>query len=94
MDISIGLPGASSDCIGFEGSDIYERLEGGLLKNGRVLYGDNAYINMRYIATPFPKVLQVARTTIFFSVSAVHPCRVCLWTIGQQVKNSKEVPYH
>ena len=28
LDISIGLPGASSDCIAFEGSDLYERLEG------------------------------------------------------------------
>jgi hypothetical protein len=56
LDISIGLPGASSDCIAFEGSDLYERLEGGLLKNGLVLYGDNAYINTRYMATPFPNV--------------------------------------
>ncbi len=53
MDLSIGLPGASLECIAFEGSDLYERLEGGLLKNGLVLYGDNAYINMRYMATPF-----------------------------------------
>ena len=56
LDLSIGLPGASSDCIAFEGSDLYERLEGGLLKNGLVLYGDNAYINTRYMATPFPNV--------------------------------------
>ena len=56
LDISIGLPGASSDCIAFEGSDLYERLEGGILKNGLVLYGDNAYINTRYMATPFPNV--------------------------------------
>ncbi len=56
LDLSIGLPGASSDCIAFEGSDLYERLEDGLLKNGLVLYGDNAYINTRYMATPFPNV--------------------------------------
>jgi hypothetical protein len=56
LDISIGLPGASSDCIAFEGSDLYERLEGGLLMNGLVLYGDKAYINTRYMATPFPNV--------------------------------------
>jgi hypothetical protein len=57
LDISIGLPGASLDCIAFEGSDLYKRLEGGLLKNGLVLYADNAYINKRYMATPFPNVL-------------------------------------
>jgi len=56
LDISIGLPGASSDCIVFERSDLYKRLEGGILKNGLVLYGDNAYINTRYMATPFPNV--------------------------------------
>ena len=56
LDLSIGLPGASSDCIAFEGSDLYERLEGGLLKNGLVLFGDNAYLNTRYMATPFPNV--------------------------------------
>ena len=31
LDLSIGLPGASSDCIAFEGSNLYERFEGGLL---------------------------------------------------------------
>ncbi len=30
LDTSIGLPGASLDCIAFEGSDLYKRLEGGL----------------------------------------------------------------
>jgi hypothetical protein len=48
------IAGASLDCIAFEGSSLYERLEGGLLKNGLVLFGDNAYPNTRYMATPFP----------------------------------------
>jgi hypothetical protein len=56
LDLSIGLPGASSDCIAFEGSSLYERLEGGLLKNGLILFGDNAYLNTRYMATPYPNV--------------------------------------
>jgi len=56
LDILIGLPGASPDCIAFKGSDLYESLEGGILKNGLVLFGDNAYINTRYMATPFPNV--------------------------------------
>ncbi len=74
----------------FEGSDLYKRLEGGLLKNGLVLYGDNACINMRYMATPFQTFCQVARTAIIFSVSAVQSCRVRLWTIGQGVGNSEK----
>ena len=75
LDISIGLPGASSDCIAFEGSDLYERLEGWILKNGLVLFGDNAYINTRYMTTPFPNVSSGSKDDYtFFSVSAVHPC--------------------
>ncbi len=56
LDFLIGLPGASSDCIAFEGSSLYERLEKGLLKNGLVFFGDNAYLNTPYMATPFPNV--------------------------------------
>jgi hypothetical protein len=56
LDFSIGLPGASSGCIAFEGSSLYERWEGGLLKNGLYLFGDNAYLNTRYMATPYPNV--------------------------------------
>jgi hypothetical protein len=29
--------------------NLYERLEGGLLKNGLVLFNDNAYHNTRYM---------------------------------------------
>jgi hypothetical protein len=39
---------------------------------------------------PFQTFRQVARTTIIFLVSAAHPCRVRLWTIGQQVGNSEK----
>ena len=28
LDLFIGLPSASSECIAFEGSDLYERFEG------------------------------------------------------------------
>jgi hypothetical protein len=56
LDLLIGLPGASSDCIAFEASNLYERLEGGLLKKGLVLFGDNAHLNTRYMATLFLNV--------------------------------------
>jgi hypothetical protein len=54
--LSIGLSSASSDCIAFEASNLYERLEGGLLEKGLVLFGNNADLNMRYMAMPFPNV--------------------------------------
>ena len=71
LDLSIGLPGASSDCITFEGSDLYERLELGLLKNGLVLFGDNAYLNTRYKATPFPNVSSGSKDDYIFFHSQV-----------------------
>ena len=55
--MSIKLGGASSDCLAFEASDLFQNLEsGGLLQDGLVLLGDNAYINSPYMATPFPNV--------------------------------------
>jgi hypothetical protein len=72
LGLSIGLPGASSDCIAFEGSNLYERLEGGLLKNGLVLFGDNVYLNTRYMATPFPNVSSGCKHDYNFFHSQVH----------------------
>ena len=68
LDLSIGLLGASSDCIPFEGSNLYERLEGGLLKNGLVLFGDNVYLNTRYMATPFPNISSGSKDDYNFSI--------------------------
>ncbi len=56
LDFSIGLPGTSLDCMAFKGSDLYKQLEGGLLKKGLVLFGDNAYLNTNYMVTSFPNV--------------------------------------
>jgi len=49
------------DCLAFEGSDLYKRLDKGLLKQdfGKqpfVLFGDNAYLNSSFMATPYPNV--------------------------------------
>ena len=85
LDISIGLPGAFLDCISFEGSDLYERLEGVLLTNGLVLYGDNAYINTRYMATPFLNVSSGCKDDyIFFSLSCASVSSAPLdnWSAG------------
>jgi hypothetical protein len=61
LDISINYGGSSSDCIAFEGSDLYHRLQNGLMKKDGnkprfVLFGDNAYLNSSFMATPYPNV--------------------------------------
>ena len=56
LDISIGYGGSSSDCLAFEASSLYQRCENGLMKDGLVLFGDNAYLNTQYMATPYTNV--------------------------------------
>jgi len=56
LDISIGYGGSSSDCLAFERSELFDRCEAGLMKNGKVLFGDNAYLNTKYMATPYTNV--------------------------------------
>lgn len=53
LEMSIVFPGSTSDCLAFEGSSLYKRLEDGLLLQGLCLFGDNAYINSHFMATPF-----------------------------------------
>ncbi len=53
LDISIRYPGSTSDVLAFEGSKLYQKLERGLLAHGLCLFGDNAYINKSYMATPY-----------------------------------------
>jgi hypothetical protein len=87
LDLLIGLPGASSNCIVFEGSNLYERLEGGgQLKKGLVLFGNSAYLNMSYSwQHPFQTFNQVAKTVIIsFSFSCASMSSVPLdnWLAG------------
>ena len=61
LDISVKYGGSSADCLAFEASNLYNRLENGLMKKDAdkeryVLFGDNAYLNTSYMATPFPNV--------------------------------------
>lgn len=53
LDLSICLGGASSDCLAFERSSLYKKLEDGILADGLCLFGDNAYLNTPYMATPY-----------------------------------------
>ena len=56
LDISITYGGSSSDCLAFEASNLHKRLEDGLLADGLVIFGDNAYLNTKFMATPYPKI--------------------------------------
>jgi DDE superfamily endonuclease len=58
LNLSINYGGSSSDCLAFEASDLWQRLEDGLLALGLVLFGDNAYLNTTYMVTPFTNVSQ------------------------------------
>jgi hypothetical protein len=49
-------PGSTSDCPAFEGMTLFQKLESGMLAPGWCLYGNNAYLNTSYMATPFAAV--------------------------------------
>ena len=54
LDLSITFPGSTSDCLAFEASSLYQRLNtNGFLTEGLCLFGDNTYLNTPYMATPF-----------------------------------------
>jgi hypothetical protein len=56
LDISIMYPGSTSDCLAFEGMSLFHQLENGLLAPGLCIFGDNAYLNKPYMATPYAAV--------------------------------------
>ena len=57
LDISIKFPGSCSDFLAFETSDLKRRLDSNLfLHPGLCLFGDNAYVNSKFMATPYPNV--------------------------------------
>jgi DDE superfamily endonuclease len=58
LDLSIRYPGSSSDCLAFEKMSIFTKLmQRGFLAPGLCLFGDNAYINSMFMATPFAGVV-------------------------------------
>jgi hypothetical protein len=57
LDVSIMHPGATSDFLAFSTSPLKHQLEiPGFLATGLCLFGDNAYVNTLYMATPFKAV--------------------------------------
>ena len=53
LDMSILYPGSSADVLAFEASTLFSKLEGGLLAPDLCLFGDNAYVNSPFLATPY-----------------------------------------
>ena len=57
LDICIGHPAATSDYLAFATSSFRNRLEQpGFLAEGLCIFGDNAYVNCSYMATPFKNI--------------------------------------
>ena len=55
--ISINYPGSTSDFLAFESSSIRPLLEqSDFLAPSLCIFGDNAYVNRSYMATPYPNV--------------------------------------
>jgi hypothetical protein len=54
LDIFLKHPGATSDYLAFSTSPLQHKLEqNGFLAPGFCLFGDNAYVNTNYMATPY-----------------------------------------
>jgi hypothetical protein len=72
LDVSTVYGGSSSDLLAFEKSGLKQRLDRGLLAETKlVLFGDNAYLNSLYMATPFPNTSGRARANYNFFHSQV-----------------------
>ena len=57
IDIEVSHPASTSDYLAFNTSAISEKLERkNLICQGMCIYGDNAYMNSPFMATPFKSV--------------------------------------
>ena len=72
LDVSIAHPASTSDHLCFATSTLKEKLERrGFLSPGLCLFGDNAYVNTNYMATPFRSVKSGAKDDYNFYHSQV-----------------------
>ena len=59
LDVSISHPGSTSDYLAFMTSPLRHKLEEpGFLAPGLVLFGDNAYVNNKYMCMLFKSISQ------------------------------------
>ena len=47
------FPGSTADCLAFESMTLFKDLEEGLLHHGLCLFGNKAYLNAIFCATPY-----------------------------------------
>lgn len=83
LDLSILYPGSTSDILAFEGSSLFHKLENGLLAPGLCLFGDNAYLNTPYMATPYSAVSGGTKDAYNFYHSQLRiriECTFGIWT--------------
>jgi hypothetical protein len=72
LDVEIGFPGASSDFFAFTHSKLREKVGApGFLYPGLCLFGDNAYVNTRYMITPWRGVSGGAKDAFNFFHSSL-----------------------
>jgi hypothetical protein len=83
LDLSIVYPGSTSDCLAFEGMTLFQKLEAGILAPGLCIFGDNAYLNTPYMATPYPAVSGGTKDSYNFYHSQLRiriECAFGIWT--------------
>jgi hypothetical protein len=83
LEVWITHPASSSDFLSFITSDFYQRLEtSGFLAPGLVIFGDNAYVNNHYTASPYKQTKEgEAKDNYTFFHSQCRICIECLFVI-------------
>ena len=72
LDMPVGHPGSTSDCLAFVTSKLQLNLEKpGFLAPGLVLCGDNACLSNEHIVTPFKNVSSGSKDSFDFYQSQV-----------------------
>ena len=74
LEVWLNYPGSVGDYMAFQTSSFRTRIEEpGFLADGLCLFGDNAYVNTFYMATPYPNVRNGPKDSYNFHHSS---CRI------------------
>jgi hypothetical protein len=97
LDVSIMYGGSSSDLLAFEASELHNKLKNHvILAPGLCLFGDNAYINSSFMATPYPGRITPAQDNYNFFHSQLRIMSEC--SFGRLVMRwgflQKKAPQH
>ena len=97
LDVCIAHPASTSDYLSFSTSSLKNKLEmPGFLAEGLCIFGDNAYINCSYMATPYRNVASGSKDNYNHYHSQLHIQIECAfsmlvnrWGILQQALSTK-----